>query len=603
MGNAQRNLTLGVLMLALCIGAPVGLLIRHVYSQLRMEAYLQLKVDAEDLASKIDQRCQEIITAEEGRGFDEFSFLNVVGSNKNNGFLQRSPLSRFPVESRVPGIIGYFQLDPDGNFSSPLLPKDGVTTRYGLDEASLRARRDKEREVREILQKNGGVAPKAKTAKADDAFGQYEELKLDGAVASESLSNVYQRQKKGTAFPTKKFEPRKETVQLPEPRDDRAVKTFEGEIDPYQFGFLPTGQAVLYRKVWRDGKRHIQGALLDRAAFLDDLIRRAYDDSPLSGSVALAVHDGADLIAQYSPAAGGSMQTEIGRLISRHSLSAPFDDLHLAFTVRKLTTGSNVVYALFISGLVVLALILGLGATYVAGRRQIALARQQQDFVSAVSHELKTPLTSIRMYSEMLREGWATEDKKRGYYDYIFTESERLSRLIANVLQLARLSRGQELSLARMTATDAYGRVRELIQTQVQSAGFTLKSIASDTPANIAIDLDALTQIFVNLVDNAIKFSRPEGKTAIESGFELSAGGDEVRFFVRDFGPGIPRDQQKRIFELFYRGENELTRKTQGTGIGLSLVAEMARRMAGRVDVESEAGRTTVRVILPVQRT
>ena len=86
---------------------------------------------------------------------------------------------------------------------------------------------------------------------------------------------------------------------------------------------------------------------------------------------------------------------------------------------------------IWVSAILALVLSVGVGLMYRLGARQIDLARQQQDFVSAVSHELKTPLTSIRMYGEMLREGWATEERKMTYYDYIFHESERLSRLIS----------------------------------------------------------------------------------------------------------------------------------------------------------------------------
>ena len=116
----------------------------------------------------------------------------------------------------------------------------------------------------------------------------------------------------------------------------------------------------------------------------------------------------------------------------------------LASMIRKilLQVGVNLalVVALVVALLLTLVLCGGFYLLYRLGLGQIQLARQQQDFVSAVSHELKTPLTSIRMYGEILREGWASEEKKKRYYDYIHDESERLSRLISNVLQLARMT-------------------------------------------------------------------------------------------------------------------------------------------------------------------
>ena len=107
---------------------------------------------------------------------------------------------------------------------------------------------------------------------------------------------------------------------------------------------------------------------------------------------------------------------------------------------------------------------------------QLRLARQQQDFVSAVSHELKTPLTSIRMYGEMLKAGWADEAKKQTYYDYIQSESERLSRLIDNVLQLARLTRSSHrIDAKSVRVTELLDLVRSKVATQVERAGFELR--------------------------------------------------------------------------------------------------------------------------------
>ena len=103
---------------------------------------------------------------------------------------------------------------------------------------------------------------------------------------------------------------------------------------------------------------------------------------------------------------------------------------------------------------------------------------------------------------------------------------------------------------------------------------------------------DAFSRIFINLVDNALKFSRTAEQKVVVIGYRLANGGGseegEVVFFVRDYGPGIDRDQRKKLFRLFYRGENELTRTTPGTGIGLALVKELAAKMNAQVDLESK---------------
>jgi signal transduction histidine kinase len=191
------------------------------------------------------------------------------------------------------------------------------------------------------------------------------------------------------------------------------------------------------------------------------------------------------------------------------------------------------------------------------------------------------------MYGEILREGWASEAKKQIYYDYIHDESERLSRLIANVLQLARMTRNDlQIDLKPIAVSSLLQMVQSKIASQIERAGFKL-DLHCDKQAEqavIAIDNDAFMQILINLVDNAIKFSSKAETKAIELGCHLQRNRALV-FSVRDYGPGVPREQMKKVFQLFYRSENELTRETVGTGIGLALVQQLAQAMNGQVDL------------------
>jgi len=230
-------------------------------------------------------------------------------------------------------------------------------------------------------------------------------------------------------------------------------------------------------------------------------------------------------------------------------------------------------------------LVIGFVMLYRLGAKQIALGEQQQNFVSAVSHELKTPLTSIRMYGELLREGWVDEERKKTYYDFIFNESERLSRLINNVLHLARVTRNEQKACRTISS------VEELlednlpkIKSQIEPANFRLQLNIADgvEQCRLNIDSDWFTQIFINLIDNAIKFSSAaENKTIVVSVRRMS--NRTVMFTVRDFGQGIAKDQMGKIFKLFYRSENELTRETVGTGIGLALVHHLVTGMDGDI--------------------
>ena len=190
-------------------------------------------------------------------------------------------------------------------------------------------------------------------------------------------------------------------------------------------------------------------------------------------------------------------------------------------------------------------------------------------------------------------------EKGKGYYSFIFSESERLSRLIQNVLQLSKLSRGEnEVQIESVAVGELFSRAVEKVRTQVESAEFVLVEERDESVSDrlVDVDEDAFMQIIINLVDNAVKFSKDAERKEVVLGY--GKRGDEVAFSVRDFGPGIPEAQLRHIFKLFYRGESELTRTTQGTGIGLALVNELATSMHARLDVTTTPG-TTFRLLLP----
>ncbi|HLG20960.1 MAG TPA: ATP-binding protein, partial [Bdellovibrionota bacterium] len=205
------------------------------------------------------------------------------------------------------------------------------------------------------------------------------------------------------------------------------------------------------------------------------------------------------------------------------------------------------------------------------------------DFVSAVSHDLRSPLTSIRMYAEVLKETWPDESKRTTYLRYIGEESERLSRLIENVLALARLENNDwAIQVALHDPASLLQRISNKLDPIAQRADYTLEVSIEPASGNILADEDALTQILHNLVDNAIKFSG-EGEKRIL--LRHVRDHDQSVISVRDFGPGIPPEQMGKIFDRFYRIENEMTRSTRGAGIGLAIVKLLADRMNVRLNV------------------
>ena len=276
--------------------------------------------------------------------------------------------------------------------------------------------------------------------------------------------------------------------------------------------------------------------------------------------------------------------------------------MKLIFSINRLPQGPGATVLGWVTLVLAMVFVGGFITLYRLGLSQINLARQQQDFVSAVSHELKTPLTSIRMYGEMLKEGWANEEKRQEYYNYIHDESERLTRMITNVLQLAKITRNEpNFDLKPSNVGELMSNIESKIASQVERGGFALnfdRDKNADT-ATITIDEDCFAQIIINLVDNAIKFSKKADNKTIDIGSKLTSD-KQLQFNVRDHGPGIPKNQMKKIFRLFYRTESELTRETVGTGIGLAIVHQLTTAMNGKVDVVNVEPGAEFRISFPV---
>lgn len=240
--------------------------------------------------------------------------------------------------------------------------------------------------------------------------------------------------------------------------------------------------------------------------------------------------------------------------------------------------------------ILVLDLILLAGAWYVYRtiRREMELVRMKSDFVSNVSHELRTPLALIRMFGETLEMGRVkTEEKRQEYYGTIVKESERLTRLVNNILDFSKMEAGKKQY--NFQPSDLNGIVASVIRTysyHLQSKGFVpVVELAPTLPA-VSIDAEAVTEAVINLVDNAVKYSGE--KTFLRIG--TKARGNSVIVEVEDKGVGISVPDQKKIFDTFYRVASGLVHNTKGSGLGLSLVKHIMDAHGGMIEVESAIG-------------
>ena len=225
------------------------------------------------------------------------------------------------------------------------------------------------------------------------------------------------------------------------------------------------------------------------------------------------------------------------------------------------------------------------------------VADMRRDFVGNVSHELKTPLAAIRGFAETLRDGALDEPPvARRFTERILEQCRRLQALLDDLLTLSRL---ETVALREREPVDLDDVVRHAVDTLAPLARekrVVLDVVATEIPAVLG-EADAIERLVLNLLENALKYNRPEGKVTVL----LSSTGPDILLEVSDTGIGIPPESLPRIFERFYRVDKGRAREEGGTGLGLAIVKHVAQAHGGQVDVESRPGRgTTFRVRLPV---
>lgn len=632
------------------LAIPSIILSYQAYKQLRWQSLHQFRQVAVELVRRIDTNLLTAIKKEEARSDTDYTFF-VLAGNPEARFVQRSELSKFPVRSDLAGLIGYFQVDESGRFSSPILPSAHVQSEvspalYGISSEENQQRLKLEQQLKDILAENKLASKQLSEAKTESAlfdsevlderesdnFGSTDQLVVTGSRVqrlqeapnaestksklqkTNALYSAIEKKRQQSAKKSKQSDyqlnekmnqnrrARTELNYSPQQSlaadrstnkrietDEIKLKLFESEIEPFKFSRLESGHFVLYRQVWRNNKRIVQGAIVDAKTFIAGNIRQIFEQSSLADVTNLNVFFGEQFLQRLD---GGevssglsSSQSLIGERLAEVSLSDPFGQFSFDFRVTNMPAAAGSQFVILVASCLILGLVLGTYFLYRLVLRQSFLVRQQQDFVSSVSHELKTPLTSIRMYGEILKQGWVSEEKKMEYYDYIYSESERLSRLIANVLQISGVSHNAlELKQEEVSIKELADLIHSKVDSQIVQSGFELDLTIHDNALShsVILDKDAFIQIIINLVDNAIKYADGGDKKRIELLFKLDSQ-HRAMVSVRDFGPGISKKHLKRVFDLFYRSGDEMTREVKGTGIGLALVKELVSAMSAQI--------------------
>lgn len=364
---------------------------------------------------------------------------------------------------------------------------------------------------------------------------------------------------------------------------NRAVFRFVSGSDSTIIGFV--GFVVDTARFERE---YLPGVIADAMDLLprdvhDNLIVRATDDT---GRVVTATH--------AEPGQDDLLAARFDFLFRDWELSA-----RSRYTAAGPVLASNAFRSWVLTLLMSVAVLGGVLLTLRAAGRERRLSRIRNAFVANASHELRTPLASISVFGEFLRRGRVTSSEKVAEYGrHIELEAGRLQHLIDNVLNFARI----ESAAAKYSREDA--AVEDVVEAAVQAVdawrerdGFTIAVTRPEDPLPVVrVDAQAMTQVFVNLLDNAMKYSGPSRRVRVD----LSRRGGCVAVGVSDSGIGIAPDDQERIFQQFYRAAAAVDNKVNGTGLGLAIARHVVQGHGGSIEVDSRPGRgATFDVLIP----
>ncbi|MBW2430205.1 MAG: HAMP domain-containing histidine kinase [Deltaproteobacteria bacterium] len=633
----RLKLLITIFSLALCI--PLAYFVLRTYRGLEQEEVATLSYFAEALFDEMDRMLAVMVQKEEGRAIDEYNFRpSPPGQSEDSGESPPSPLSKL---SEHKYILGYFQNNPDGSFQTPLVgkgkkisparvkivaelkkaneifnrkrvtvtdkvqprpveiaaeskaaPKPGFADKY-LDKSRSQSTRQylgqKEKRVEQIT-----INQAANIAKPEQP-----QLKSSARVAAESVDRQDERylsqdQVAGKAmapkigsFGSSFLEEAESDLQPASIADVDQPASYQVEVAPLRAVFLSDDQIFIYRRIMINKQIYRQGFVLRANAFLNYLAQTYFLAQPMAKFAGLRL----SVIDQ-----GRETATVESGIISQHPdftiyrrFPSPFSFLKATLTCRQIPRyagRSTLTIMLIVLAVIVL---LGLFAIYQSTRTIVDLSERRSQFVSSVTHELKTPLTNIRMYIEMLEQGIARNpEREQEYFRILDSEGARLSRLINNVLELSKLEQKQRhIDLQSGTFEDVIAEVQAVMAEKIKQEGFTL-SVDSGPIRPFKYDREVMIQVLINLIENSMKFGKSAPKRQIVIRTRREASGAQI--MVSDTGPGIPRHALKKVFDDFYRVENSLTRTTRGTGIGLALVKKFVRLMGGSVTAANNDG-------------
>lgn len=253
---------------------------------------------------------------------------------------------------------------------------------------------------------------------------------------------------------------------------------------------------------------------------------------------------------------------------------------------------------LILIGILLIVLVVAVWFVYSAVKKELELAQVKADFVSNVSHELRTPLALISMFAETLEmDRVKTEEKKKEYYSIISHESNRLGRIVNSILNFSKMEAGKrKFNFEEEDLNDIVLQIYQNYSYHLYNKGYDFEFEPGINIPKVAVDREAISEAIVNLIDNAVKYSSENKFIKMI----LSSEKDYTFIEIQDKGIGISDDDQKKVFDKFYRVSSGLVHTTKGTGLGLSLVKQIMDAHNGRIELKSKLGEgTSFKLIFP----
>jgi signal transduction histidine kinase len=580
---------------ALCIAVVLAALVWVTVMTLRLErAEVVARAQAEHQEAlgvalyRMDYWLAPLLAQEAVRPYFDYqpfypqqrAYTTLLSPIEPGEVLAPSPLLAFESDY----FTLHYQIAPDGGVTSPQAP---VGEFQNLAEGVYLSTDQIEANAATLNEISSVLSPQKVEQCVADAEAQEAQ---DAAVWNATLSPVIADPGAQLAEDPQDFAQRKGTYQQAQRLNiaqSGKIRSSGGATSPIRVGslvpFWTAGEEqprlMFTRRILVNGASYFQGFVCDWPRLERALLGRVADLFPAASLV---------------PVPGSPAETpERGNMLATIPVALEVPDPPVVASMM-----SPVRWTLVLTWAAVLA---GIAAVAVTLQASIAFGQKRSRFASAVTHELRSPLTTFQMYTEMLAAGMVDDDaKRREYLQTLHKESGRLANLVENVMAYARLEEGRRRPVPRATTLETLlDHVVPALRQRAESGGMEL-SIENEMAPQTALraDLDAVGQVLGNLVDNACKYAAEASDRTVHLTVRGENGRVAIR--VRDHGPGIPARYTGAIFSPFHRGRRDAADPVPGLGLGLALARGLARDLGGDLELEPTADGACFRLTLPV---